>query len=213
MARAVETGVTARMMNSGQSCIAAKRFILVGEAYDAFMPAFVDRIRSLKHGDPLDESTEVGPLARKDLSDQLQEQVSRSIDQGAEVVIGGGQQGAYHEPTVLTNVKPGMPVFDEETFGPVAAIIRANDEEEAFDLAAHSRYGLGTTLFTSDVERARRSIGKIQDGAFFINELVRSDPRLPFGGTKNSGFGRELSKEGMMEFVNKKTVYVVDGNN
>lgn len=211
MARAVETGVTARMVNSGQSCIAAKRFILVGKAYDDFVPAFVNRIKSLKDGDPMDEATEIGPLARKDLAEQLQKQVRGSVDQGAELVIGGGRQEAFHEPTVLTNVKPGMPAFDEETFGPVAAIIRAKNEEEAFDLAANSKYGLGTTLFTSDVERARRSASKIQDGAFFINELVRSDPRLPFGGTKNSGYGRELSKEGMMEFVNKKTVYMVNG--
>lgn len=212
MPRAVQTGVTARMLNSGQSCIAAKRFILVGKAYDAFVPVFVDRIQSLKSGDPMEESTEIGPLARKDLAEQLEEQVRKSIDQGAELVIGGGRRDAYHEPTVLTNVKPGMPAFNEETFGPVAAIIRAKDAEEAFSLAADSKYGLGTTLFTSDIERARRSISKIQDGAFFINELVKSDPRLPFGGTKNSGYGRELSKEGMMEFVNKKTVYVVNGD-
>lgn len=208
MEQAVETGVTARMLNSGQSCIAAKRFILVGDAYDAFVPAFVDRVKALKAGDPLDEATEIGPLARADLAEQLEQQVRRSVDLGAELLIGGGRKGAFHEPTVLANVKPGMPAFDEETFGPVAAMIRAKDEEEAFELAASSTFGLGTTVFTADVARARQSAPRIQDGAFFINELVKSDPRLPFGGTKNSGYGRELSKEGMLEFVNKKTVYV-----
>ena len=208
MKQAVQTGVMARMLNSGQSCIAAKRFILVGEAYDKFVPYFLEQITSLKKGDPMDESTELGPLARKDLADQLQEQVTKSLDQGAELLTGGGQQEAFHEPTVLSNVRPGMPAFDEETFGPLAAIIKAKDEEEAFELASQSRYGLGTTLFTTDIERARKSVGKIPDGAFFINELVKSDPRLPFGGTKNSGYGRELSREGILEFVNKKTVYV-----
>ena len=208
MKQAVQTGVTARMLNSGQSCIAAKRFILVGEAYDRFVPDFLDQITSLTKGDPLDESTELGPLARIDLADQLQEQVKKSLDKGAELLTGGGQQEAFHEATVLTNVKPGMPAFDEETFGPLAAIIKAKDEEEAFELASRSRYGLGTTLFTKDIKRARKSVDQIPDGAFFIIELVKSDPRLPFGGTKNSGYGRELSKEGILEFVNKKTVYV-----
>ncbi|MCC5915240.1 MAG: NAD-dependent succinate-semialdehyde dehydrogenase [Balneolaceae bacterium] len=208
MKQAVETGLKARMMNSGQSCIAAKRFILVGKAYDAFLPQFLEQVKSLKSGDPVDEATEMGPLARKDLADQLNEQVKKSVQQGAKLLTGGNQKGAYHEPTVLDSVKPGMPAFDEETFGPVAAIIRAKDEDEAFRLASQSKYGLGVTVFTKDTERARKSIGKSPDGAFFINELVKSDPRLPFGGTKNSGYGRELSKEGIMEFVNKKTVYV-----
>lgn len=206
--QAVETGVTARMMNSGQSCIAAKRFILVGDAYDKFLPAYVDRVKSIKKGDPMDESTDFGPLARKDLADGLHEQVEKSVEKGAKIEIGGKQDGAFHEPTVLTGVKPGMPAFDEETFGPVAAIIRAKDSDEAFELAADSSYGLGVTLFTTDIESARRHISKAPDGAFFINELVKSDPRLPFGGTKNSGYGRELSREGIHEFVNKKTVYV-----
>ncbi|MFH5884845.1 NAD-dependent succinate-semialdehyde dehydrogenase [Halalkalibaculum sp. DA3122] len=208
MKEAVKTGVTARMLNSGQSCIAAKRFILVGKAYDKFVPDFLGQVKSLKKGDPMDESTELGPLARKDLADQLSEQVKKSLARGAELLTGGSQQEAFYEPTVLTNVQPGMPAFDEETFGPVAAIIRAKDEEEAFELASQSRYGLGTTLFTEDIERARKSVSNIPDGAFFINELVKSDPRLPFGGTKNSGYGRELSREGILEFVNKKTVYV-----
>ena len=208
MEQAVKTGITARMMNSGQSCIAAKRFILVGDAYDKFLPAFIEGVKSIKRGEPTDDSTEIGPLARKDLADELHNQLEKSVKKGAKIEAGGKQDGAFHEPTVLTGVKPGMPAFDEETFGPVAAIIRAKDVDEAFELAADSKYGLGVTLFTSDIESARRHISRAPDGAFFVNELVKSDPRLPFGGTKNSGYGRELSKEGILEFVNKKTVYV-----
>jgi succinate-semialdehyde dehydrogenase / glutarate-semialdehyde dehydrogenase len=208
MDQAVKTGITARMMNSGQSCIAAKRFILVGDAYDKFLPAFIDGVKAIRKGDPADESTEIGPLARKDLADELHKQLQKSVEQGAKIETGGNQENAFHEPTVLTGVKPGMPVFDEETFGPVAAIIRAKDVDEAFELAANSKYGLGVSLFTSDIENARRHIGRAPDGAFFINELVKSDPRLPFGGTGKSGYGRELSREGIHEFVNKKTVYI-----
>jgi succinate-semialdehyde dehydrogenase/glutarate-semialdehyde dehydrogenase len=205
---AVRTGITARMMNSGQSCIAAKRFILVGDAYDKFLPAFIDGVKSIKKGEPTDNFTEIGPLARKDLADQLHEQLEKSVKQGAKIEVGGNQNEAFHEPTVLTGVKPGMPAFDEETFGPLAAITRAKDADEAFELAAKSKYGLGVSLFTANTEKARRHISKAPDGAFFINELVKSDPRLPFGGTRNSGYGRELSKEGILEFVNKKTVYI-----
>jgi len=206
--QAVKTGITARMMNSGQSCIAAKRFILVGDAYDKFLPAFVEGVKSIKRGEPTDEATEIGPLARKDLADELHKQLEKSVEKGAKIEIGAKQDGAFYEPTVLTGVKPGMPAFDEETFGPIAAIIRAKDVDEAFELAADSNYGLGVTLFTADIEEARRHINRAPDGAFFVNELVKSDPRLPFGGTKNSGYGRELSREGILEFVNKKTVYV-----
>jgi len=208
MDQAVKTGVSARMMNSGQSCIAAKRFILVGDAYDKFLSAFIDGVKAIKKGDPVDESTEIGPLARKDLADQLHQQLEQSVEKGAKIETGGEQNEAFHDPTVLTGVQPGMPAFDQETFGPLAAIIKAKDEDEAFELAADSSYGLGVTLFTSDIEKARRQIGKAPDGAFFINELVKSDPRLPFGGTGNSGYGRELSREGIREFVNKKTVYI-----
>lgn len=208
MDQAVKTAVTARMMNAGQSCIAAKRFILVGDAYDKFLPAFIDGVKSLKKGDPMNDSTEIGPLARKDLADELHEQLEKSVKQGAKIETGGEQEEAFHEPTVLSGVKPGMPAFDEETFGPLAAIIRAKDVDEAFELAANSEFGLGVTLFTSDIEKARQNISKVPDGAFFINELVKSDPRLPFGGTGKSGYGRELSREGIHEFVNKKTVYI-----
>lgn len=208
MDKAIKTGITARMMNSGQSCIAAKRFILVGDAYDRFLPGFLDGVRSIKKGDPLDESTKIGPLARKDLADELHQQIKKSVDKGAKIEIGGGQDLAFHEPTVLSGVSPGMPAFDEETFGPLAAIIRAKNEDEAYELAANSTYGLGVTVFTTDIEKARKNIDKVPDGAFFINDLVKSDPRLPFGGTRNSGYGRELSREGIHEFVNIKTVYI-----
>ncbi|CAN5344412.1 NAD-dependent succinate-semialdehyde dehydrogenase [soil metagenome] len=208
MEQAVETGLKARMMNSGQSCIAAKRFILVGDAYEKFLPRFLEGVQSIKRGDPMDESTEIGPMARKDLADELHEQMEKSVNQGAKLELGGKQDKTFYEPTILSNVKPGMPAFDEETFGPLAAIIKAKDEEEAFELASNSRYGLGVTVFTRDTEKARKLIGKVPDGAFFVNELVKSDPRLPFGGTRNSGYGRELSREGIHEFVNKKTVYI-----
>ena len=206
--KVVETALVARMLNCGQSCIAAKRFILVDGIYDEFVSKFTDAVSRLKPGDPMNPETQVGPLARKDLADQLQKQVLGSIRLGAELLLGGGQDGCYHEPTVLGEVKPGMPAFNEETFGPLASMIRAKDENEAFALSEQSRYGLGVTVCTQDVERAIAHAGDVSDGAYFINELVKSDPRLPFGGTKYSGYGRELARDGMLEFVNRKTVYV-----
>lgn len=208
MEKAVKTALTARMINCGQSCIAAKRFILVKGIYDEFVSKYIDAVRELKTGDPLDITTQVGPLARKDLADELQRQVKESIELGAEMLYGGKQNGAYHDPTVLGNVKPGMPAFDEETFGPLAAMIKANDEDDAFRLSELSLYGLGITVCTSNKDKAISAAGKVSDGAYFVNELVKSDPRLPFGGTKISGYGRELSKDGILEFVNRKTVYV-----
>ncbi len=156
----------------------------------------------------MDNNTQVGTLARKDLADQLQSQVKRSLEQGAELLLGGEQNNCFHQPTILGNVKPGMAAFDEETFGPLAAIIKAQNIDEAFELSEKSTFGLGTTVFTKNIEKAMEMAGSVSDGAYFVNELVKSDPRLPFGGTKRSGYGRELAKEGMMEFVNKKTVYV-----
>ena len=205
--QAVKTGVKARMMNGGQSCIAAKRFILVGDIYEEFLSKFIDQVKEIKRGDPMDEATEIGPLAREDLAEELHKQVQKSVSKGAKLELGGNREGAFHEPTILSDVKPGMPAFDEETFGPVAAIIRAEDADEAFKLAADSQYGLGVSVFTEDSERARKYISRSPDGAYFVNELVKSDPRLPFGGTRKSGYGRELSREGIREFVNKKTVY------
>jgi succinate-semialdehyde dehydrogenase/glutarate-semialdehyde dehydrogenase len=204
----LDTMVMARMQNTGQSCIAAKRFIVVEAIYEEFLMKFSDRIRVLKSGDPLDKHTDIGVMAREDLAKELAQQVSGSLEKGAKVEVGNKRDGSYYEPTVLTDVVPGMPAFEEELFGPVAAVVRAKDRNEAVALAANSNYGLGAMLFTKDIKSARKIIGDIPDGAFFINEMVKSDPRLPFGGTKASGFGRELSMEGILEFVNKKTVYI-----
>ena len=206
--KAVETAITARMMNCGQSCIAAKRFILLDGIYDEFVSKFTSAVKNLKSGDPIEEETKVGTLARKDLADQLQSQVKESIEKGAQLLLGGAQKDCYHEPTVLGDVKPGMPAFDEETFGPLAAMIKAKDEAEAFQLAEMSKYGLGVTVCTTNIKKALAMSDQVSDGAYFINELVKSDPRLPFGGTKKSGYGRELAKDGMMEFMNRKTIYV-----
>jgi len=206
--QAVKTAVTARMMNCGQSCIAAKRFILVDGIYDEFVEKFISSVKKLKSGDPADEESQIGTLARKDLADELQSQVKKSIDAGAKLLLGGNQDNSYHEPTILGDVKPGMPAFDEETFGPLAAMIRAKDEHDAFRLSEMSIYGLGVTVCTTDIEKALNMSDQVSDGAYFINELVKSDPRLPFGGTKRSGYGRELAKDGMMEFINRKTIYI-----
>jgi len=154
------------------------------------------------------EDTFIGVMAREDLAQELQKQVQDSIDLGAKVILGNERNGAYYSPTILTNVTEDMPVFKEETFGPVAAIIKVENREEAIKLATNSRFGLGSMLFTQDVDNAMNMISDIPDGAFFINDMVKSDPRLPFGGTKASGYGRELSREGILEFVNKKTVYI-----
>jgi succinate-semialdehyde dehydrogenase/glutarate-semialdehyde dehydrogenase len=205
---AVKTAITARMLNCGQSCIAAKRFILVESIYDEFVTKFTAAIKQLKSGNPIDESTQVGPLARIDLAEQLQKQVQDSMAKGAKLLYGGNQKDCYHEPTILGDVMPGMPAFDQETFGPLASMIKAKDIDHAFELSEKSEYGLGVTVCTSNIERALQFAHKVSDGAYFINELVKSDARLPFGGTKKSGYGRELSKDGILEFVNRKTVYV-----
>lgn len=205
---AVQTAVTARMLNCGQSCIAAKRFILVKGIYDEFVSKFVAAVGSLHVGDPLIETTQVGPLARLDLADELHGQVKKSVQLGAELLIGGTQDGCMHQPTVLGNVTPSMPAFSEETFGPLAAMIRADSVDHAFELSEQSAFGLGTTVCTTNVAEALRMAHRVSDGAYFVNELVKSDPRLPFGGTKVSGYGRELGRDGMMEFVNRKTVFV-----
>jgi succinate-semialdehyde dehydrogenase/glutarate-semialdehyde dehydrogenase len=206
--KAVATALTARMLNCGQSCIAAKRFILMENIYDEFVSKFTEGVKNLKSGNPLEETTQVGPLARKDLADQLQAQVQKTLAMGAELLLGGNQKGAYHEPTIIGNVKPGMAAFDEETFGPLAAMIKVKTVEEAFELSEQSRYGLGVSVCTTNIQKALEYTSLISDGAYFINELVKSDPRLPFGGEKRSGYGRELSKDGMLELVNRKTVYV-----
>lgn len=204
----VKIALTARMLNCGQSCIAAKRFILVEGIYDEFVTKFTKAVKELKSGDPLEAYTTIGPLARIDLANQLNTQVKESVAQGATLLLGGNQKGCYHEPTILGDVVPGMAAFDQETFGPLAAMIKAKDIDHAFALSEDSKYGLGVTVCTKNTEKALMHASSVSDAAYFINELVKSDPRLPFGGTKKSGFGRELSKDGMMEFVNRKTVYM-----
>ena len=204
----IDVMVIARMQNNGQSCIAAKRFIVVDEIYDEFLEEFEKAIAKLKKGAPMQEDAYITTLATSDIADTVEKQVKDSIAKGARVLIGNKREHTYFEPTILTEVVSGMPVFEEEVFGPVAAVIRAKDRAEAIALATDSRFGLGTMLFTEDIAAARDMIGTIPDGSFFINDMVKSDPRLPFGGTKASGFGRELSHEGIMEFVNKKTVYI-----
>jgi succinate-semialdehyde dehydrogenase/glutarate-semialdehyde dehydrogenase len=204
----LDTMVKARMQNTGQSCIAAKRFIVCDALYDAFVQKFTEATKQLVSGDPKEKETYIGVLAREDLAKSLKEQVDKSIEKGAQLIMGNKMEGAYFQPTILTEVVPGMPAFDEETFGPVAAIIRAKVRADAIALANNSKFGLGSMLFTEDIEGALDLIPRISDGAFFINDMVKSDPRLPFGGTKASGYGRELSREGILAFVNKKTVYI-----
>lgn len=202
------TIVKARMQNTGQSCIAAKRFIVVEDIYDEFLESFKKEIENLKIGDPTDKGTNFTVLARPDLAQELKKQVDDSLQMGAKVLMGNEVKDNYFSPTIVTNVAPGMPVFDEETFGPVAAVIKVANRREAFELNSKTKFGLGTMVITKNVEKAIDDCIDVEDGAYFINDLVKSDPRLPFGGTKASGYGRELSKEGILEFVNKKTVFV-----
>lgn len=208
---AVKAGVTARLINNGQSCIAAKRFIVVEKVYNEFEKKFVNLMKSVKIGDPLDETTELGPVAREDLLKDLEYQVNQAIEKGAVVLCGGkrhNRDGLFYEPTVLTNVKKGMLVYDEEVFGPIASLIKVKDENEAIEIANDTKFGLGASLWTKDIEHAKKLIDKIEAGSVFINGMVKSDPRLPFGGIKNSGYGRELSHYGIKEFVNIKTVWI-----
>lgn len=212
VAAAAETCARSRLINSGQSCIAAKRFIVAEAVAEEFEDRLVERMRGETMGDPLAEGVTVGPQARGDLRDELHEQVERSLAAGAWLLLGGEVPegpGAFYPPTVLGGVRPGMAAFDEETFGPVAAVIRARDDEEALVLANESRFGLGAAVFTRDVERGTRiARDRLEAGACFVNALVKSDPRLPFGGIKESGYGRELGLWGIREFVNVKTVWV-----
>ena len=210
--KAASTCATARLINSGQSCIAAKRFVVVDSVREAFEERFVAAMAEAKMGDPMEEDTVVGPQARTDLRDELHEQVAKSLEAGARCLLGGKVPegpGAYYPSTVLTDVAPGMPAYSEELFGPVASIIPVNDEAEALRVANDSSFGLGAAVFTQDVDRGTRIAREGLDaGACFVNNFVRSDPRLPFGGIKESGYGRELSPFGILEFVNVKTVWV-----
>lgn len=205
---AVDTGFKARFLNSGQSCIAGKRFLVADEIYEDYVAKFTERVGKLKFADPMSGDATIGPLARVDLAEGIERQVDASVEMGAVLVSGGKREGAKYTPTVLKEVLPGMPVFDEETFGPVAPFIRIKDLDEAITLSNKSSFGLGVTICTGDAERVLNRIHEFEEGAVFINELVKSDPRLPFGGIKKSGYGRELSADGILEFVNAKTVYV-----
>lgn len=205
---AAEVCVQARFQNTGQSCIAGKRLLVQEEVVEKFLALFKEKVAALKSGDPMEEGTYIGVQAREDLAVDLQEQVNRSVDMGAKIVLGGNRNSAYYEPTILIGVTRDMPVFTEETFGPAIGITTFSDEMEAVELSNASKFGLGISIFTQDKERAKRLIPLIDDGAVFVNDLVKSDPRLPFGGTKESGFGRELSFHGIREFVNIKTVYI-----
>jgi succinate-semialdehyde dehydrogenase / glutarate-semialdehyde dehydrogenase len=201
----------ARCINSGQSCIAAKRFIVEESVLPKFQEAFVAAMGKRKLGDPLDRRTDLGPLARFDLLENLERQVNQSLEAGATVLIGGrrtGSVGFYFPPTVLADVYPGMPVFNEETFGPVAAVTSVADADEAVAMANASVYGLGASIWTRDLAAAEEIAVRLEAGNVFINSIVRSDPRLPFGGVKHSGWGRELAEQGLKEFTNVKTVWV-----
>ena len=204
--------VTSKLINAGQSCIAAKRFIVVEKVKERFEELLVKQMSAQKMGDPKNKETTIGPLSRYDLRDELHEQVQRSIEKGADCILGGkipDDKGAFYPPTVLTNVQKGTPAYNEELFGPVAVIISAGDEEDAIRIANDSKFGLGAAVFTSDEEKGKRIAEKeLEAGCCFVNDFVRSDPRLPFGGIKESGYGRELSHYGIKEFVNIKTVYV-----
>jgi len=208
---AAQTAVRARFQNTGQSCIAAKRFIVDASVYSAFLAAFTERAKTLVVGDPLDRATQVGPLAREDLRDDIERQVGTTIAKGAKIALGGKRRsgpGCFFEPTIVSDVVPGMPMFDEETFGPAAAVIQAQNTEHAITLANMSMYGLGGNLWTRDIRSAESIAARLQSGAVFINGMTASDPRLPFGGVKRSGYGRELSYFGLREFTNVQTVWL-----
>jgi succinate-semialdehyde dehydrogenase/glutarate-semialdehyde dehydrogenase len=209
---AAQACANSRLINAGQSCIAAKRFIVVAAIRRRFEELLLQAMRAKRMGDPLAEGVEVGPMARRDLRDALHEQVQRSVAQGARLLLGGTLPegpGAFYPPTVLTDVRAGMAAYAEETFGPVAAVIPVADEAEAVRIANDSPFGLGAAVFTRDRARGERiAAGQLEAGSCFVNTFVRSDPRLPFGGIKESGYGRELGSFGIREFVNIKTVYV-----
>jgi succinate-semialdehyde dehydrogenase/glutarate-semialdehyde dehydrogenase len=208
---AIKTAVKARTINTGQSCIAAKRFLIADPLYDMFVAEFSDRMRKLKLGDPMNDATEVGPLASEQILNGVHQQVQKSIAVGAKLMTGGNKiQGAgfFYEPTVLADVPKDAPAFREEVFGPVAAILRVRDAADAIETANDSTFGLGASAWTSDATEKELFASELESGMVFINAMVASDPRVPFGGAKRSGFGRELSSHGIREFTNVKTVWM-----
>jgi succinate-semialdehyde dehydrogenase/glutarate-semialdehyde dehydrogenase len=211
LAKAVDTAVKARTINNGQSCIAAKRFIVASTIYDQFERLFVDKMKALRIGDPMEESTDIGPLATPQILNDLAEQVQKAVSSGASVLTGGQKvdgPGNFYEPTVLVDVDPKTPVSCEEIFGPVAMLFRVSTVDEAIALANATTFGLGSAAWTNDTSEQQQFIEEIEAGSVFINGMVASDPRLPFGGVKNSGYGRELAEFGIREFVNIKTVWI-----
>jgi succinate-semialdehyde dehydrogenase/glutarate-semialdehyde dehydrogenase len=208
---AITTAVKARIINNGQSCIAAKRFIVAEQIYDEFERRFVEKVSSLRVGDPLDESTEVGPLATPQILTDLEKQVKQSVAAGASLLTGGRRlerPGNFYEPTVISNVPPTAPAYCDELFGPVATLFRVRDLDEAIRIANDTSFGLGAAAWTNDESEQARFIDELEAGQVFINGMVASDPRLPFGGIKRSGYGRELAEFGIREFVNIKTVWI-----
>ena len=205
--KSVEVCVQARFQNTGQSCIAGKRLLIHHSIYDEFLDKLTAKVSDLKSGDPMDDSTFIGVMARENLAEELEAQLEKSLNQGAKIKIGGKRNKAYFEPTIVENVSEEMPIFQDETFGPLLAVKSFENDDEAVKLVNQSQFGLGVSIFTEDKSKAKHLIPKFEDGAVFVNEMVKSDPRLPFGGTKISGFGRELSEDGIKEFVNKKTIY------
>lgn len=206
-----KTGVCSRFLNAGQVCISAKRFIVEEAVLNQFIEEQKRLLENLILGDPMKDDTDMGPMARLDLLENIENQVKRSVQMGAKILCGGKRRddnSLFYEPTLITNVKKGMPVFDEETFGPVSVVIPAKDPEDAVRIANDTPYGLGASLWTQDLKLAEKLAGKIEAGAVFINGMTKSDPRLPFGGTKRSGYGRELAYPGIREFVNQKTVWI-----
>lgn len=209
--KTVEAGWFARLQNAGQSCIAAKRFILVEAIADEFLKMYKERFESLVIGDPMDEKTEIGPLSSEQQLDDIMKQVEKAVAGGARVVTGGkriGEKGFFYAPTILDNITPENPIYREEVFGPVALVIRVKNADEAIQVANDSPFGLGSSIWTNDTAKAEELAGRIEAGCVFVNGMVKSDPRLPFGGVKKSGYGRELSEYGIKEFVNVKTVWI-----
>jgi succinate-semialdehyde dehydrogenase / glutarate-semialdehyde dehydrogenase len=209
---AVNTAVAARMLNNGQSCIAAKRFIVVDSIFDRFTSELIAKYQTLKVGNPMEDSTDIGPLATKKILEELDNQVQKAVVNGAKILTGGKSldnlRGNYYLPTIITNITPNNPTAREEFFGPVALLFRVGNIEEAIDLANSTPFGLGASVWTNDEIEKQTSIDRIEAGAVFINGMVKSDPRLPFGGIKRSGYGRELGTQGILEFVNIKTIWI-----